>query len=152
MIGGNKIEYDLQRVKERGCNILIGTVGRIFDLYKREVIIFKKMEMLIMDEADKILEDGHETQISHILSMLPRQRRTGLFSATMTSQVKNLIKLGMRNPHFIEVRIENEGIFSKINEHDSVIVKEFDMTGDKEEFKTQIKDISEVPSNLINYC
>jgi ATP-dependent RNA helicase DDX55/SPB4 len=85
LIGGNKIEYDLQRVKEHGCNIVVGTVGRIFDLFKREVISFKKLEMLVMDEADKILEDGHETQISHILSVLPRQRRTGLFSATMTS-------------------------------------------------------------------
>jgi ATP-dependent RNA helicase DDX55/SPB4 len=84
----------------------------MFDLFKREVISFKKLEVLVMDEADKILEDGHETQISHILQVLPRQRRTGLFSATMTSQLKNLIKLGMRNPHFIEVRLENEGIFA----------------------------------------
>lgn len=61
MIGGNKIEYDLKRIADRGCNILVGTVGRIFDLFKREVINFKKLEMLIMDEADKILEDGHET-------------------------------------------------------------------------------------------
>jgi ATP-dependent RNA helicase DDX55/SPB4 len=92
---------------------VVGTVGRIFDLFKRDQINFKKLEMLVMDEADKILEDGHETQVSHILSVLPRQRKTGLFSATMTSQLKNLIKLGMRNPHFIEVRIENEGIFAQ---------------------------------------
>lgn len=85
LIGGNKIEYDLQRIKEKGCNVLVGTVGRIFDLFNREEINFKKLEILIMDEADKILEDGHETQISHIMNVLPRQRRTGLFSATMTS-------------------------------------------------------------------
>jgi superfamily II DNA/RNA helicase len=72
LIGGSKIEYDLQRVKENGCNIVVATVGRIFDLFKREVISFKKLEILVMDEADKILEDGHETQISHILSVLPR--------------------------------------------------------------------------------
>ena len=60
MIGGNKIEYDLKRIKERGCNIMVGTVGRIFDLFKKDIINFKKLEMLIMDEADKILEDGHE--------------------------------------------------------------------------------------------
>jgi superfamily II DNA/RNA helicase len=72
LIGGNKIEYDLQRIKEKGCNILVGTVGRIFDLFKREVICFKKLELLIMDEADKILEDGHETQLSHIMAVLPR--------------------------------------------------------------------------------
>jgi ATP-dependent RNA helicase DDX55/SPB4 len=152
MIGGNKIEYDLQRINERGCNILVGTVGRIFDLFKRETISFKKIEILVMDEADKILEDGHESQISHIMSVLPRQRRTGLFSATMTSQLKNLIKLGMRNPFFIEVRLENEGIFATIKEdHSSVTVKEFDLAGDKEELKSQIKEISEVPSNLLNF-
>jgi ATP-dependent RNA helicase DDX55/SPB4 len=60
-------------------------VGRVFDLFKKEIINFKKLEILVMDEADKILEDGNETQISHILGVLPRQRRTGLFSATMTS-------------------------------------------------------------------
>ena len=85
LIGGNKIEYDLKRIRDTGCNIVVGTVGRIFDLFKRETINFKKLEILVMDEADKILEDGHETQISHIMNVLPRQRRTGLFSATMTS-------------------------------------------------------------------
>lgn len=72
LIGGNKIEYDLMRIKDKGCNILVGTVGRIFDLFQRDQLSFKKLELLIMDEADKILEDGHETQISHIMSVLPR--------------------------------------------------------------------------------
>ena len=85
MIGGGKLEYDLKRIKERGCNIMVGTVGRIFDLFQKDIISFKKLELLVMDEADKILEDGHEAQITHILGVLPRQRRTGLFSATMTS-------------------------------------------------------------------
>jgi superfamily II DNA/RNA helicase len=128
-------------------------VGRVFDLFKKEIINFKKLEILVMDEADKILEDGHETQISHILGVLPRQRRTGLFSPTMTSYLKNLIKLGMRNPHFIEVRLENEGIFAHNNDklEKNIIVKEFDLHGDQEELKSQIKEISEVPSNLLNY-
>jgi hypothetical protein len=67
----------------------------------------------------------------------------------MTSQLKNLIKLGMRNPHFIEVRLENEGIFAfHLEKAGSVLVKEFNLQGDQEELKTQIKEISEVPSNL----
>lgn len=55
----------------------------------------------------------------------------------MTSQLKNLIKLGMRNPHFIEVRLENEGIFAPSSDKNdkSVIIKEFDLTMDKEELK-----------------
>lgn len=122
VIGGNKIEYDIKRINEKGCNILVGTVGRTFDLFKKEHISFKKLEMLIMDEADKILEDGNEAQVTHIMSVLPRQRRTGLFSATMTSQLKHLIKLGMRNPHFIEVRQENQGIFATNSNEDHVII------------------------------
>lgn len=39
---------------------MVGTIGRVFDLFKKEAIKFKKLEMLIMDEADKILDDGHE--------------------------------------------------------------------------------------------
>jgi hypothetical protein len=59
----------------------------------------------------------------------------------------------MRNPHFIEVRLENEGIFAHNNDklEKNIIVKEFDLHGDQEELKSQIKEISEVPSNLLNY-
>ena len=59
----------------------------------------------------------------------------------------------MRNPHFIEVRLENEGIFAHHNDklEKNIIVKEFNLQGDKEELKTSIKEISEVPSNLLNY-
>ena len=60
-----------------------------------------------MDEADKILDQGgNEVKIQYILNHLPKQRRTGLFSATMPTQLKNLIKSGMRNPYFIEVKTD----------------------------------------------
>ena len=58
-----------------------------------------------MDEADKLLDAGNEVQLNYILGVLPKQRRTGLFSATMTSQLKKLIKIGMRNPYFVDVRL-----------------------------------------------
>lgn len=95
------------RIKERGCNIIVGTPGRIFDLHSKNAFNLKKIEFFIMDEADKLLEIGFESQLNHIFQVLPKQRRTGLFSATMTSQVKKLIKLGMRNPYFVEVRVED---------------------------------------------
>lgn len=72
MIGGSKLEYDAQRIKEKGCNIMIGTIGRIFDLQSKNMLNFKRLEFLIMDEADKILADGNEVQLSEILSMLPK--------------------------------------------------------------------------------
>lgn len=61
-----------------------------------------------MDEADRLLIQGHEIKLTSILASLPKQRRTGLFSATMTSQIKNLIKVGMRNPFFIDVQVYSD--------------------------------------------
>ena len=63
--------------------------------------------MLVMDEADKLLDHGNEFKVQSILSQLPKVRRTGLFSATMPSSVKNLIKTGMRNPFVVEIKTEN---------------------------------------------
>jgi len=65
-----------------------------------------------MDEADKLLELGHEVKLQHILSLLPKQRRTGLFSATITSVLKKLIKTGMRNPYLVEVEMKGD-LFAK---------------------------------------
>jgi len=50
------------------------------------------------------------------MNHLPRQRRTGLFSATMPTQLKNLVRTGMRNPHVVEVKTEDQGIFAVQNE------------------------------------
>ena len=54
--------------------------------------------------------------MNSILLKLPKQRRTGLFSATMPTQLKNLVKTGMRNPYVVEVKTEDKGIFAVVNE------------------------------------
>jgi ATP-dependent RNA helicase DDX55/SPB4 len=61
-------------------------------------------EILILDEADKLLDLGFEKSLKTILQYLPNQRRTGLFSATQTRQLAMLVKAGMRNPVLIEVK------------------------------------------------
>lgn len=60
--------------------------------------------MLILDEADKLLDLGFEKSLNVILRYLPIQRRTGLFSATQTHQLEKLVKAGLRNPILIEVK------------------------------------------------
>jgi ATP-dependent RNA helicase DDX55/SPB4 len=50
----------------------VGTIGRIYDLMEKKILNFRNLEMLIMDEADKLLEDGHEVKLNTILSALPR--------------------------------------------------------------------------------
>lgn len=60
--------------------------------------------MLVLDEADKLLELGFEKSINTVLHYLPTQRRTGLFSATQTKQVAMLVKAGLRNPIMVIVK------------------------------------------------
>jgi len=106
-----------------------------------------------MDEADKLLDQGNEVKLKQILEQLPKQRRTGLFSATMPTQVKNLIKTGMRNPYVVEIKTEDKGIFASVkNTSSGVSIKSFDTTQhSKDEINEQINNISEIPMNLTNY-
>lgn len=94
--------------------MVVSTPGRLFDLIEKNALDFKSLEVMIMDEADKVLAEGsNEIKMQYILEKFPKQRRTGLFSATMPTQLKNLIKSGMRNPYFVEIRTQNQGIFSR---------------------------------------
>ena len=71
-IGGNKLDSDIQRIKDKGCNVVVGTVGRVFDLHQKNYFSLKKIELLVMDEADKLIEDGNEVQLNDILMALPK--------------------------------------------------------------------------------
>lgn len=152
-IGGDKFEYDLERISEKGANIVVATPGRIHDLITKGHLNFKKMEMLIMDEADKLLDTSNAIKMQSILDSLPKQRRTGLFSATMPTQVKNLVKTGMRNPFVVEIKVESMGIFASRNQKDmGVNISSFDPSVvSKFDINDQINNISEIPQNLTNY-
>lgn len=99
----------------------------MYDLIEKSALDFRKLEMLVLDEADKLLDCGNEVKMKQILDQLPRQRRTGLFSATMPTQLKNLIKTGMRNPFVVEVITESQGIFaSNKDSKKSIKIQQFD--------------------------
>ncbi|CAD5116769.1 unnamed protein product [Dimorphilus gyrociliatus] len=105
-VGGTSTEKNIKDFSENGGNILIVTPGRFIELFKQIEGLrssVKAAEILILDEADRLLEMGFEVSINTILEYLPKQRRTGLFSATQTKQVEDLIRAGLRNPVQIKV-------------------------------------------------
>lgn len=129
-IGGGNVNRTLEYVKkeaEEKCqhdsnryHILVGTPGRVFHLFENlkdgiDWNIKSSLEILILDEADRLLDMGFETHINMILHSMPKQRRTGLFSATLNAQVQNLIKTGLRNPKYIKVSIASS---NKLGQHD----------------------------------
>ena len=111
LIGGSDIQSDVSMLNERGAQVIVATPGRLVDLLChldcQLAPAVRSLEVLILDEADRLLELGFEPSINTILSYLPKQRRTGLFSATLTQDVRGLIRAGMRNPVTIKVRAKH---------------------------------------------
>lgn len=111
LVGGSDVAADVRRLNEKGANMIIGTPGRIHDVMERSSSLdFRLLEILILDEADRLLDMGFQRHLSTIISNLPKQRRTGLFSATQTEAVEELAKAGLRNPVRVEVRTETKSI------------------------------------------
>ncbi|CAI9091778.1 OLC1v1026889C2 [Oldenlandia corymbosa var. corymbosa] len=107
LVGGVEVKSDMRKIEEDGANLLIGTPGRLNDIMERmDMLDFRSVEILILDEADRLLDMGFQKQINSIISRLPKLRRTGLFSATQTEAVEELAKAGLRNPVRVEVRAE----------------------------------------------
>nr|XP_025885180.1 DEAD-box ATP-dependent RNA helicase 18 isoform X2 [Solanum lycopersicum] len=107
LVGGLEVKADIKKIEEEGANLLIGTPGRLYDIMERlDILDFRDLEILILDEADRLLGMGFEKQLNSIISRLPKLRRTGLFSATQTEAVEELSKAGLRNPVRVEVRAE----------------------------------------------
>lgn len=109
LVGGNSVEEDVDFIQKNGIVILICTPGRMVDLLERKGSLnlagrVKSLEILILDEADRLLDLGFTTSLNTIFSYMPRQRRTGLFSATQTKEIGDLVRAGLRNPVLVSVQ------------------------------------------------
>lgn len=90
-----------------GCEIVVATVGRLLDHVKQKNIHLNKVEIVVLDEADRMLDMGFIDDIRKIMQMLPRQRQTLLFSATFSAPIRKLAQDFMNAPETVEVAAQN---------------------------------------------
>ena len=102
LIGGVQMG-DQVKALEKGVDVLIATPGRLMDLFERGKILLNGCELLVIDEADRMLDMGFIPDIEHICTKLPTSRQTLLFSATMPPPIKKLADRFLTNPKYIEV-------------------------------------------------
>ena len=102
LIGGVQMG-DQVKALERGVDVLIATPGRLMDLFERGKILLNGCDLLVIDEADRMLDMGFIPDIETICAKLPTPRQTMLFSATMPPPIKKLADRFLSNPKYIEV-------------------------------------------------
>ncbi|DBA74767.1 TPA: hypothetical protein ACH3X2_009290 [Trebouxia sp. C0005] len=106
LVGGTDVSKDVSQFTVEGANVLIGTPGRLLDIMQQSSAMnLKRLEVFVLDEADRLLDMGFRTQLDAIMQKLPKQRRTGLFSATQTEAVIQLARAGLRNAVRIKVAV-----------------------------------------------
>ena len=106
VFGGVKINPQMMRLR-KGADILIATPGRLLDLFQQNAIKFGQLEVLVLDEADRMLDMGFIHDIRKILALLPKRRQNLLFSATFSDAVRKLAKGLIHNPIEISVTPRN---------------------------------------------
>ncbi|HKP45943.1 MAG TPA: DEAD/DEAH box helicase [Pyrinomonadaceae bacterium] len=102
VIGGANTRTQISELR-KGAAVLIATPGRLLDLQERGAIDLSMVEVLVLDEADRMLDMGFLPAIRRVLSMVPAKRQTLLFSATMSSSIESLARSTMKQPQLIEV-------------------------------------------------
>ena len=102
LIGGTNMADQIKRL-EKGVDVLIATPGRLMDLFGRGKILLTGCNLLVIDEADRMLDMGFIPDIEEICTKLPPNRQTLLFSATMPAPIKKLADKFLSNPKTIEV-------------------------------------------------
>ncbi|WP_394174054.1 DEAD/DEAH box helicase [Thalassotalea litorea] len=106
VFGGVKINPQMMRLR-KGVDILIATPGRLLDLYQQNAVKFSQVEVLVLDEADRMLDMGFIRDINKIIDLLPKTRQNLLFSATFSDDIKALAKKLVDNPVEISVTPAN---------------------------------------------
>ena len=122
-VGGAPIGLQRKMLKQNP-RVLIATPGRLNDHLDKRTVSLKEVEILVLDEADRMLDMGFKPQINKILSQVPKQRQTLLFSATMPQEIFALAKNEMHMP--LRIEVAPEGTAAAKVEQELIIVRQQD--------------------------
>ncbi|KAK7121070.1 hypothetical protein R3I94_020893 [Phoxinus phoxinus] len=143
LIGGSNPIEDVEKLKTQGANIIIATPGRLEDMFRRKAdgldlaTAVKSLDVLVLDEADRLLDMGFEASLNTILEYLPKQRRTGLFSATQTQELEKLVRAGLRNP--VRITVKEKGVAaSSVQKTPARLSNYYTMCRAEEKFNTLV--------------
>ncbi|MFA8433796.1 MAG: DEAD/DEAH box helicase [Marinifilaceae bacterium] len=106
VFGGVKINPQIEKLRQ-GVDILVATPGRLLDLHGQGAVNLSKVEILVLDEADRMLDMGFIHDIKRVLAILPKKRQNLLFSATFSPEIRHLTNSLLRNPIHIDIARRN---------------------------------------------
>ena len=106
VFGGVKAASQIAALR-RGVDVLVATPGRLLDLHDQKAVSFKRIDVLILDEADRMLDMGFARDLNKIISFLPQKRQNLLFSATFSTEIKKLAQGILKNPVYVEAAPQN---------------------------------------------
>lgn len=121
--GGQSIERQIRSLS-KGVHIVVGTPGRVLDHIQRKTLILKDIHIVVLDEADEMLNMGFIDDIERILKEIPKERQTMLFSATMPDEILRISGKYMREPQKVKVDVKNlvvlkiKQVFYEVREED----------------------------------
>ena len=99
--GGVSINPQMMRLR-RGVDVLVATPGRLLDLFRQNAVKFRDVQVLVLDEADRMLDLGFSAELDTLFMALPKKRQTLLFSATFSEQIRNMARARLRDPQTVE--------------------------------------------------
>lgn len=106
--GGASITDQMKKLRKQPRHVIIATPGRLLDLIRRKAIDLSALRLLVLDEADEMLNMGFKEDLDKILSFMPEGRLTWLFSATMPPEIKHIVNAYMTNPFEVRSGTKNE--------------------------------------------
>ncbi|MEQ9347281.1 MAG: DEAD/DEAH box helicase [Thalassospira sp.] len=124
LIIGGESASEQGKILEKGADVIIATPGRLIDTFERGKLLLSDCKLLVIDEADRMLDMGFIPDIEKIVNMLPKQRQTLFFSATMPKEIRRLADKFLSNPK--EITVSPPSTMATTVEHKLLVIDDMD--------------------------